>query len=181
MTHFTRNTARTNGIATEAARCAESEALRKLVVQSEAGDARAAEILAILSEDLDAPTAAESEGNEVPWFEGCDAVDTGSREFEHAAIAVKRLRHWRTPQTLIQTASHDVHWHDDGRPSTAGFCGPMPESGRFNSAKMAARDAKLVKARDVAAFPFLFDDKGRRTSLTGRTWRSNMAKCRARI
>ena len=181
MTHFARSTARTNGIATEAARSAESEALAKLAVQSEAGDARAAEILAILAECPDAPSAAEKEGNEVPWFEGCDVVDTGSREFEHAAGAVKRLAHWRTPQTLVQTASHDVHWHDDGRTSTAGFCGPMPERGRFNAAKMAARDAKLVKARDVAAFPFLFDSKGRRTALTGRTWRSNMAKCRSRI
>jgi hypothetical protein len=181
MAHFKSNNQRINGVHTEAARAAEAEALRKLAIQAEAGDSNAAEILAVLAEDPDSPSVAESEGFEVPTWDGCDAVDTGSREFEHAAVAVRKLVHWRTPQMPVQTAAHDVHWHDDGRVSTAGFCGPMPEMGRFNARKMAARDAKLVKARDVAAFPFLFDDSGRRVKLDGRTWRSNMAKVRARI
>jgi hypothetical protein len=51
----------------------------------------------------------------------------------------------------------------------------------FHADKLAAAAAARAKAADVAAFPWLFDASGRRTSLTGRTWRSNMAKCRARI
>jgi hypothetical protein len=37
------------------------------------------------------------------------------------------------------------------------------------------------KAKDKAAFPWLFDDKGRRTRLDGRQAKANVAKVRARM
>jgi hypothetical protein len=89
---------------------------------------------------------------------------------------VRDAAHWRTDLT-------DVTLWGDERPAAVAHAAPVVQTMTtgFSADAMAARDRKLAKAQDKAAFPYLYNAAGVKPNYDGRQWRNAMAQARKRM
>jgi hypothetical protein len=143
------------------------------------GHDNADEILALLSTDVD-HCPAQHNGYETEAMD-VDYSAIADSDFTHGAYNVAHTARWTSGQSLPSVGTLDS---DTGH---SDFIGPRaPALGeryraRFNAAKYYDAIDKAHKAQDRAAFPYLYDASGRRVNLTGRSWKSNMAKIRLNL
>lgn len=129
------------------------------------GHENAEAILAVLAESEPEPAGAEHE----EFGQGTLPQLVNALQF-HVGFTAR----WRTERETL--------WQGE-RPATLSTSDRTAEGPRFGFDALAFAEAheKRERAIDRAAFPFLFDAKGRKRDFEGRQAKANMAKARAAI